>query len=186
MLKKYFEQQKEYLHCKPGCSSCCETGQYPYSEVEFQYLMLGYNTLSDYDKNIIQKNIEKIKKEYKAFKPNSDDELFMYECPFLVNKKCSVYRCRGLICRTHGLMYFMRDENGDSRNRIPHCVNLGLNYSNVYNKSEKMISQELWEKSGIKNEPVAYNLSQKALLKNGVTEELELEFGETKALIDWF
>jgi len=182
LLKKYFEQQKEYIKCKEGCSHCCETGQYPYSQVEFQYLMLGYETLSEEEKSIVQEKIKKVKKEKEEY----TGEEFMHECPFLIDKKCSVYKYRGIICRTHGLLFFLINKDGESKNKIPHCVNLGLNYSNVYDEEKETISQELWEKSGIKEEPVAYNLSLKVLLNNGVTKELELDFGEEKALIDWF
>lgn len=186
LLQKYFEQQKDYIKCKSGCSHCCESGQYPFSEVEFQYTMLGYDTLSEKEKNIIQKKVKKIKKDKEDSKINGNDEEFMHECPFLIDKKCSVYKYRGIICRTHGLLFFVDDKEGKSKNKIPHCVHLGLNYSNVYDKSTGTISSELWEKTGIKNEPVAYNLSLKTLLNNGVTKELELKFGEEKALIDWF
>ena len=37
-----FENQKEYICCKKGCAHCCESGQYPYSSLEFNYLLLGF------------------------------------------------------------------------------------------------------------------------------------------------
>jgi len=182
LLQKHFEQQKDYIKCKPGCSYCCESGQYPFSELEFEYLMLGYSTLSEQEKVIIQSKIKKIKEAQNE----ANDEDFMHECPFLVDKKCCVYAYRGIICRTHGLLFFIIDKDGKQKNKFPHCTYLGLNYSNIFDVKTGILSQELWEKSGIKTEPVAYNLSQKAMLENPVTEELGLEFGPTKALIDWF
>ena len=181
LLQKYFETQKEYLHCKEGCSHCCESGEYPFTNLEFQYAMVGYKALSEKEKDIIQKKVKQIKID----KEKSTKETFMHECPFLIDKKCSIYKYRGIICRTHGLLYFITDKDGNSRNKMPHCVNLGLNYSNVYDENIGMISDELWKKSGIKNEPVAYNLGTKALCSNSVTKELELDFGEAKALIEW-
>ncbi len=181
LLQKYFENQKEYLHCKEGCSHCCESGEYPFTSLEFQYAMVGYKALSEKEKDIIQKKVKQIK----INKEKSTKENFMHECPFLIDKKCSIYKYRGIICRTHGLLYFITDKDGNSRNKMPHCVNLGLNYSNVYDENIGMISDELWAKSGIKNEPVAYNLGLKALCSNSVTKELELDFGEAKALIEW-
>lgn len=181
LLQKYFEAQKDYINCKPGCSFCCEDGQYPLSELEFKYAMTGYNALDEHKKAIINdkiKGIKKAKEEYSG-------EEFMHECPFLIDKKCSIYNYRGIVCRTHGLMYFIKDKNEKTRNKGPNCVNFGLNYSNVYDKSTKMISLELWEKSGIKTQPVAYNIGLKTLVNNGLTKELELEFGEIKVLIDW-
>lgn len=183
LLKKYFEQQKEYIHCKEGCSHCCESGQYPFSDVEFQYAMLGYNELSENQKNIIQAKVKEIKEQQNS---DSSDDDFMYECPFLINKTCSIYEHRGIICRTHGLMFFVTDKNGKSKNKIPNCVHLGLNYSNVYDETTKTISIEKWKTTTIETEPVAYNLGLKFLLNNVLTEELELKFGEEKALIDWF
>ena len=183
LLQKYFEEQKDYLHCRPGCSHCCESGQYPYSEVEFEYIMLGFNTLSEEEKAIIQKKVENVKKDKLA---ESNNEEFMHECPFLIDKKCCVYKYRGIICRTHGLLFFITDKDGNTRNKIPNCVHLGLNYNNVFDKALNTLSPELWEKSGIKEEPVGYNISLKALQKNVMTEELQLEFGKVKALIDWF
>jgi len=182
MLKKYFNQQKDYIFCKEGCSHCCEKGQYPFSALELKYLMLGYNKLSQEEKDIIQQKIEQIITNAKSAK----NKVFLHECPFLINKKCSVYDYRGIICRTHGLLFFINNENGESINKIPYCVNYGLNYSNVYDKETKTISTELWGKSGIEEEPVAYNLSLKFLLNNVLTKELGLDFGEEKALVDWF
>ena len=182
LIQKFFEQQKDYIHCESGCSLCCEYGQYPFSEIEFQYAMLGYNALSENEKRLIQEKVKKIKE----VKIKSIDEEFMYECPFLIEKKCSIYKYRGIICRTHGLMFFLTDKDGEVKSKAPRCVHFGLNYSNVYDESTGKISLELWEKTGIKTEPIAYNLGLKFLLNNVVTEELELEFGEEKALIDWF
>lgn len=181
-LKKYFEQQKDYICCKEGCSSCCETGQYPFSEIEYKYAMQAYEALDEQQKQIIQDKVKKIKKV------RGNDELkdFMYECPFLINKKCSIYNNRGIICRTHGLLFFITDDNGNSRNKIPDCASHGLNYSSVYDREKTMISQALWEKSGIEAEPLAYNISLKALMNGLAAKELGLEFGELKTLVDWF
>lgn len=182
LLQKYFENQKDYINCKPGCSFCCESGQYPFTELEFQYAMTGYKALSEQEKAIVQEKIKSIKKAKNEY----TGEEFMHECPFLIDKKCSIYNCRGIICRTHGLIYFINDKDGKTRNKSPNCVNYGLNYSNVFDKSKGIISSELWEKTGIKTEPVSYNIGLRFLVNNDLTQELELEFGEIKALVDWF
>lgn len=182
LLNKYFAQQKDYIFCKEGCDLCCKNGEYPFSDVEFKYLMLGFEFLDENTKNIIRAKIDDIKKQ----KETSTQKPFVHECPFLINKRCSVYAHRGLICRTHGLLFFITDENGKTKNKMPYCVNLGLNYSNVYDEKTKTISSELWEKSKIEAEPVAYNISLKALMKNEAAEYLGLEFKELRALIDWF
>lgn len=182
MLEKFFNQQKDYIFCKSGCSLCCEFGQYPFSELEFKYAMIGYNNLSDEIKSLIQKKIKEVKEQ----QADDNSKEFAYECPFLIDKMCSIYNYRGIICRTHGLMFYYQDENGESKSKAPKCMSIGLNYGNVYDEKAKTISSEMWEKSGIETEPVAYNLSLKFLLNNVLTKQLALDFGEEKTLIDWF
>ena len=182
LLQVFFERQKDYIHCKSGCSLCCESGEYPFSEIEFRYVMIGYNTLSENEKIIVKEKVL----ELKALKSNSSNDEFMYECPFLIDKKCSIYKYRGIICRTHGLIYYLTDNDGNVKNKAPKCVYFGLNYSNVYDKTTKTLSVELWEKTGIKTEPVGYNIGLKTILNSDLAKGLELKFGAEKALIDWF
>lgn len=182
MLEKFFNQQKDYVFCKSGCSFCCEKGQYPFSELEFKYVMIGYNNLNDETKLLILDKVKKVKEQ----QIGTNNEEFAYECPFLIDKMCSIYDYRGIICRTHGLMFYYQDENGESKSKAPKCISIGLNYSNVYDEKSKTISSEMWEKSGIEAEPISYNLSLKFLLNNVLTKQLELDFGEEKTLIDWF
>lgn len=178
-LNKFFLQQKPYIFCKEGCSICCEVGEYPFSELEFKYAMLGYNNLSKEEKSIVQKNIKRIKKE----KENSNDKKFLYECPFLVKKKCSIYKYRGLICRSYGLTYFTTGKDGKVFYNMPCCVDNGLNYSSVYDWQTGTISSKKWKETGIEAEPVSYNVGLDFLLNNEMTQEIE--FGESKAIIDW-
>jgi len=184
-LQKYFEQQAPYIFCKEGCAICCETGLYPFSEVEFKYAMLEYETLSVEQKKKIQGKVKEIKKA-KEEKGQFGEEEFVYECPFLIEKKCSIYKHRGLICRSFGLLYFVEEENGELTNKIPCCVQDNLNYSIVYDSEKKMISAEKYEQSGITVEPLSYNVGVKFLLKNTQTEKLGLELGDQRTLIDWF
>ncbi len=181
ILRKFFEQQKDYLCCKDGCSHCCEIGEYPYSLLEFKYLMSGYENLDDKTKNSIHEKIKKIIENKKA----NNVSTFLYECPFLINKRCCLYEHRGLVCRTHGLLFFVTDEENQTRNKIPSCVKIGLNYSKVYDSQKHMISQELWVKSGIIQEPLAYNISRDALMNSSIAKDLGLNFGDSKTLIDF-
>lgn len=182
LLSKYFEEQRPYLHCKEGCSYCCEAGQYPFSELEFKYLMQGFDKLSAAQKSLILDKVLKIKE----YQKNSTEKDFYYECPFLIDKICCVYNHRGLICRTHGLMFFVEDSEGKKSYKLPACIGKGLNYSSVFDQELKIISRDKWKEIGIEVEPNAYNLSLKALMNNEATEEVGLEFGESKALINWF
>jgi len=182
-IAKFFKQAETFVFCKEGCSICCEQGQYPFSELEFKYLLYGSLNLKPEQIAIIDENIVQIKKEQRECE---DVAKFMYRCPFLIDNRCCVYAYRGLICRTHGLAFYI-DENDNFR--VPGCFNHGLNYSNVAEVNEngdaKLYSREKFEQLGITDEPLAYNLSLKFLLNNEGTKYLELEFGENKPLIDW-
>ena len=182
-IARFFKQAEPFVFCKEGCSSCCEKGQYPFSELEFKYILYGSLNLTKEQLATIDKNIGVIKEEQR----NCEDvSKFMYRCPFLIDNKCCVYEYRALICRTHGLAFYI-DENENFK--LPACFNQGLNYSNVVetceNGNAKLFSREKFEKLGIKDEPLAYNLGLKFLLNNEGTQYLGLNFGENKPLIDW-
>lgn len=147
-LQNYFNQHKSHIHCKIGCSSCCETGDYPLSQLELEYLMQGYINLENKVKIKVQENIKKMEKGGC--------------CPFLVEKKCSVYLYRPIICRVHGLAYLCKD----NKVKVPYCVNDNKNYSDVY------------EKGGIRINPVTENLDTPNVLK-------DFDYGEIRNLFDW-
>lgn len=181
-LQKYFEQQAPYIFCKEGCSICCETGVYPFSKVEFEYAMKGFEALDEELKDKILEKVKRIKTE----RGDAPGKEFMYECPFLTDKKCSIYNHRAIICRSYGLLYFVDKADGSQEYKMPCCISEGLNYSNVYDAQKKVISGEKYAKSGFSQEPLSYNVSLAFLLENEITKELSLDFGEQKALIDWF
>lgn len=178
-LAGFFERSKDYIFCKEGCAFCCIDGEYPYSQLEFAYLRLGLSRLDAQTQNDILLKAGKILKQKAEF----TGETFTHECPFLIDNRCTVYAHRGIICRTHGLAFYLKDSD---RIKVPNCVYRGLNYSNVYDKETQKLSQELFEATGFAHEPVAFNLSLKFMLDNEATKYLELDFGEQKALIDWF
>lgn len=147
-LDFYFKKYSKHIYCKKGCSLCCEKGDYPLSDIELKYLMQGYINLDNDSKIQIQKNIKEMKKGEK--------------CPFLIEKECSVYPYRPIICRVHGLAYL----NNDNLAKLPYCVNDKLNYSEVFNKKELLL------------EPIKENLDTQNLLN-------EFDYGEIKNLYDW-
>lgn len=145
-LKKYFDQQKDSICCECGCSACCEKGEYPISQAELEYLMQGYIALDNETKKTVQENIKN-----------------MVEggiCPFLIDKKCSVYPYRPIICRTHGLAYICNYNTV----KLPYCVNEGKNFSKSYINNEFI---------GV---PIKENLD---------TPSLFPDCGEIKNLYDW-
>jgi len=182
-INKFFAQQEPYIFCKEGCSLCCEKGEYPFSKLEFDFAMIGYNQLSEEEKKTIDLKAKQIKKDKAVF----NDGKFLHECPFLINKRCSIYKYRGLICRNHGLLQYEQNDNDDKIDfRVPHCVENGLNYHTVYDEENESISSEKWKKSGIEVEPISFNISVNFLMTNDTVKALDLDFGESKALIDWF
>ena len=178
-LKSFFEEQAPYIYCKEGCSYCCEKGEYPFSEIEFAYLMMGVRTLDAATVQVIENNILELKKQKELSNP---DKPFMHQCPFLVNKRCSLYNFRGIICRSHGLAFFSRK----GKLMVPACVDLGLNYSSVYDFDNGTISNEKYQKSGIKQEPLAHNVGVHYLTNNDFLKSIGLDFGEIKPMLYWF
>ena len=147
-LQGYFTAHKEHICCKERCSSCCEKGDYPISQIELEYIMHGFASLNNDTKIKIQNNIKNIEKGG--------------ACPFLINKLCSIYSYRPIICRVHGLAYLCKDETV----KVPYCASDGKNYSKVYANGEITIN------------PVLENLDTQNVLK-------DFEFGEVRNLTDW-
>ncbi len=168
-LEEYFNNQNQYIKCKNGCSLCCEIGEYPFSRLEAEYIMNAFVKLDKATKDKIRQNIFELKTAKSEFK----GERFLYKCPFLIDKKCSLYKSRGIVCRVHGLAYL---NNGIVN--LPECTNLGLNYSGCFNSQTKEVKIEnLIEK----------NLNTDKILRSKLaTEDYELECGEIRPLIDWF
>lgn len=147
-LEGYFISQGNLVLCEKGCSACCEKGDYPISELELKYLMLGFANLENDLKIQVQKNFKNMKK--------GD------ACPFLINKECSIYLYRPIVCRVHGLAYLLKDKTV----KLPYCANEGKNYSGLYENGEFI------------GNPILENLETHNLLK-------DFDFGVIKNLYDW-
>ena len=167
-LQKMFSHQATFIKCKIGCSKCCENGNYPMSELEYANLLDYYNLLSGKLKNVIDENIKNL------LETNKGEN---YVCPFLIKGICSVYTARPLICRTFGLLSY----NKEKEKNIPFCVDLGLNYAEVYdNKTSKSIS-----KGADGTAPIAFNIDRQYLRSSEFEKEFNICFGEDKKMIDW-
>jgi len=183
LIKEHFEDQKEYIHCKEGCAHCCKNGEYPCSRLEFEFLKVGFMTLPiDTQQKIVNKIVQ-----LKAEKSIFQGKKFIHECPFLLDDKCSIYRFRMIICRTFGLAYYEQSDDPEKPSTIksPFCMEQGLNYSDVFDKETKTFSKEKFLKTGNKKEPVAYNLGLENLKSKFGKDIMDLDFGETKTLLDW-
>ena len=147
-INGYFNAHKGFICCKKGCSACCEQGYYPISELELKYLMQGFLSLENNLKIQVQNNFKAMKK----------GEI----CPFLINKECSIYSYRPIVCRVHGLAYLLKDKTV----KLPYCTNEGKNYSKIYSNGE------------FTGSPIEENLETHNVLK-------DFDFGEIKNLYDW-
>ncbi len=171
-LRKIFEYQSEYIVCTKGCAHCCKRGDFPTSELEFKYLSIGYEDLDNETKILIQKNIEELK--------NSNTQ--SYTCPFLINNSCSIYQHRPLVCRAFGVL----TEDSKGNPSFPFCTTLGLNFGKIYDKEKQHLSSELVHKNNYKIFPKIFRLSNNVIMNLPLAKELNLNFGETKILIDFF
>lgn len=178
-LDKFFYEQKDYICCKEGCSLCCKTGVYPATETEFLYVKFALEKLDIAVREKILAKIE-VLKENKMLENGDRD--WVYECPFLIDNKCAVYNSRPLVCRTFGLPWF--DEN--KKIKVPSCIYEGLNYSNVFDPQTGQLSEEKFRQSGFVTEPLAFNLSRDFLHNSKLAKFSNVNFGEEKALLDWF
>lgn len=177
-ITKFFEAQKPYIFCKKGCAKCCKNAEFPYTKIEFQYLMSGVSLLDkDIKKNILQ-NIRSVLEERAMF----NAENFKYSCPFLIDDVCAVYNYRGIICRSFGLLNI----GTDGRVKVPFCCYQGMNYSNVIDEETHMISPEKFKAAGFKEIPSAYNVNYYFLTDPDFEKTFGFEFGDIKPLIDWF
>ena len=176
-LDKFFNKQKPYIFCQKGCAKCCQNAEFPFSNVEAEYLLEGYEELDDNTKRIILEQTKVVKAKQKENKETP----FLYDCPFLVNNVCSVYGNRGIICRSFGLIYV----GADGKNKIPFCCNMGLNFSNVYDEETKTVSEEKFKALNVEEEPVAFNVDYKTLTDDALGDGFQFKFGEKRRLIDW-
>jgi len=176
-LEKMFKNQAEFIKCKEGCSYCCERGEYPFSKLEFDYLLEGYKTLDEETKKQILLNIAVINEKKSMHKEGT----FMYDCPFLINHRCSVYQNRGIICRTFGLLC----EHNDGRLTMPFCQEYGLNYAQIYDTEKKQLVVEKDGQPLCQTEPQAYRISRDNVQNLSMAKNLDLDWGESKTLIDY-
>lgn len=176
LLNKDFEDQAPYIKCKMGCAKCCQNGDYPFSEMELEYLKQGFLKLPQETKMIILDKIQELLKQH----PKHTEENFTHECPFLINNACSVYENRGLICRTFGLIYY----KDDSKAQVPFCAFEGLNYSDVLDEEQNMITPEKVEEFGAGVEPKSFNVYYHFITKDKIANIYNFSYGRKAPLLD--
>lgn len=176
LLNRYFTEQAPYIKCKMGCAKCCQNGNYPFSQLEVEYLKQEFRTLNDDLKEIILERIQDLIAQKKA----SKDESFMHECPFLVDNTCCVYNNRGIICRTFGLIYF----NDSDKMQMPFCAFEGLNYSEIMDFEKNIITEEKLAEAGYGVEPKSFNLDYKKVTDDKIAESFGFNYGEKGPLLD--
>lgn len=177
LLDRDFAEQAPYIKCKMGCAKCCKNGDYPFSQVEVEYLKQAFMTLDEGLKQSILSKIRTLIKE----KKNSDKETFLHECPFLVDDVCSVYSNRGIICRTFGLIHYVDEV---TKMQVPFCAFQGLNYSDVLDNEKNIITQEKVDEFGCGVEPKSFSIDYKQVTNDGIAQECGFSYGEKGPLLD--
>lgn len=180
-LDVYFKDQKEFLKCKAGCDICCKSSYYPVSELEYEYVRIGINQcFTEEEREKINQATINILKDRRIFAKTNPNLLeYVYECPLLVNGACGIYKYRALLCRSHGLIY--KDIENSNKHNVPHCMTLGLNYSDVYDMETKQFSEAKAKEMGIKATPQAYDLSYSIMMEqSGISD-----FGDVRMLFEW-
>lgn len=178
-LNDFFEKQKEYIFCKAGCSKCCQNAQFPYSEIEYEYLLEGFKKLPQDTQHTIKQNVKEILEKQKYF--DFQNTKFIYRCPFLINNSCSCYEYRGIVCRTFGLLSVGAY---DKNPQMPFCILEGLNYSNVYDKTTNRLTAEKFEHLNLQTPPLIFNIDYKTLTDSDFEKIFNFKFGKISALID--
>ncbi len=161
-LAAFFDSQKTHIRCKPGCSGCCESGDYPMSRLDMEHIMNAFVRLPADKHERIKANIADIK----ANRPS------VYACPFLLDGLCAVYEHRGIVCRTHGLAYIAGDVV-----KLPQCAHEGLNYSDVFNPSTNELTLQ---------NPIKTSMRTDDILKSALAKQFKIEPEVIRPLIEWF
>jgi len=103
------------LDCREGCSSCCHNISFLVSPVEIENIIDSLNKIKDDDKQIIGTKIESLQTKFKEYSKdrvttNSNEYMaslrerqrnIVYDCPFLIDDRCSIYNSRPVICRVY-------------------------------------------------------------------------------------
>ena len=179
-LNRFFEKQKDYIFCKRGCALCCMDAEFPYSAIEMQFVLKGFETLPIETRIKIEENIKKALDKKKCHKEGR----FVYDCPFLIDNVCSIYEYRGIVCRSFGLMAL--PDSKHEKVQVPFCCYQGLNYSNVMDPESDKISSEKYRQTGIKEEPASFNVSYETLTSKDIEDVFNFKFGTKKPIIDGF
>ena len=69
-LDGFFEKQYPYIFCKKGCSRCCENGEYPFSRLEYDFIMIGFTKLPPELREEILSKVKRLKAEKEKFSPH--------------------------------------------------------------------------------------------------------------------
>lgn len=179
-LEEYFNLHKKFIVCKSGCSICCKNSYFAVSELEYSYVKNGFEKLNSKQREIItQKAIEIFKERRQFLKTNQNIFDFSYQCPFLNHDTCSIYEYRPMLCRSHGLIY--KDIEKQNKINLPYCVNLGLNYANIWDNKTNYFSKEKLLNLGSSGIPESFDLSYSSLMKKAK----DIEFGDVRMIIEW-
>lgn len=158
-IKKIIKNQN--LACRISCSKCCEDIHFLLPRIEIDNIVIALNNFNDSNvKDIIGQKIKFLYENYKhkainanynfdnsidgvnyvlsVFKRESE---IIYNCPFLIENKCSIYENRPVICRTYLSKSYDKclDNNADSV--IYTVLNKSLSDLNYHYKNKHLPSE---------------------------------------------
>ena len=83
-----------------GCrENCCTIGFQHHTMLEFELLKMGFESLSEEEREeICEKSVMSLKEKDAGRNP---------KCPLLLNDRCRLYEFRPMICRLHGLPHIL-------------------------------------------------------------------------------
>ncbi len=97
-FNKVSQKYSTSMECKKGCSQCCMT--------DISVFDIEADRIREYVKTVALDNEKK--RQLKSLWEVKTEE---GACHFLVDKQCTIYEARPVICRTQGLPLFLSTEN---------------------------------------------------------------------------
>ena len=162
LLKKIDEQLRQLADCRcpPQCDQCCRI-TFSLFPVEAYYLWEAFCRMPSAMKDQVRKQLAR-------------DQT--HQCPFLIDRKCTVYLFRPVICRSHGYPFFRRQEEDGSAEIFPGCECLPLeSMARNGNGSMKVSAFDLDQMNTLLAAVNDHFLQESGLLKSGVCERIPVE-----------
>lgn len=92
---RFFEKYQNHMKCGLGCSSCCQSGLTVFP-VEAQRIFEWWDSLETAQR-------EELQRRWSKCEVSAESGSREASCAFLLDKYCSIYPARPVVCRSQGL-----------------------------------------------------------------------------------